>query len=202
MAGFHEIRLPTNYGEDSGFGPGFNTAIVPRDSGWSVSFERWESQRNHAVINYKLRTLDDLSAILTFFHARKGSACGFRLKDLADYTTAANGRDNPTPFDVTIPNLSGYRLRKLYGTDVRYLLKPVAGTVRVADNGVELTSGWSVSTTTGIITFVSPPVGPVSAGCQFDVPVRFVTEKLELSHDDFETGSTVSLELVEMKVAL
>jgi uncharacterized protein (TIGR02217 family) len=51
----------------------------------------------------------------------------------------------------------------------------VAGTVRIALDGVELASGWSVDATTGIVTFAAAPGAGVAitAGFEFDVPVRF-----------------------------
>ena len=37
--------------------------------------------------------------------------------------------------------------------EVRTITKPVAGTVKVYLDGVEQLSGWSVDTTTGLVTF-------------------------------------------------
>jgi hypothetical protein len=57
-----------------------------------------------------------------------------------------------------------YQLQKYYGTGspsisigypVRTLFKPVAGTTRVAIGTLELTSGWTVDTTTGKVTFAA-----------------------------------------------
>ncbi len=60
--------------------------------------------------------------------------------------------------------------------EIRTITKPVAGTVQVYLDGVEQPSGWSVDTTTGLVTFGVPPTlgVEVTAGFEFDVPVRFI----------------------------
>ena len=54
----------------------------------------------------------------------------------------------------------------------RAIAKPVAGSVRVALGGVEQMSGWTVDTTTGVVTFDTAPAAgvAVTAGFAFDVP--------------------------------
>ena len=79
--------------------------------------------------------------------------------------------------------------------------KPVAGTVRVARAGVEATSGWSVDATTGIVTFATAPAAGVlvTAGFEFDVPVRFDTDRLDVTWDLDRLGSIASIPLVEVR---
>jgi hypothetical protein len=52
-----------------------------------------------------------------------------------------------------------FQLIKTYGSgghsSVRKIKKPVAGTVRLALDAVEQMSGWSVDTTTGMVTFTA-----------------------------------------------
>jgi uncharacterized protein (TIGR02217 family) len=57
-------------------------------------------------------------------------------------------------------------------TWTRTITKPVAGTVRTALDGAEQLGGWSVDTTTGVVTFDSAPTAGVSvtAGFAFHVP--------------------------------
>ena len=84
---------------------------------------------------------------------------------------------------------------------MRSITKPVAGSVRVALGGVEQASGWSVSTTTGLVTFATPPpLGvAVTAGFEFDVPVRFDSDALEVTLDLERLGSITSIPLVEIR---
>jgi uncharacterized protein (TIGR02217 family) len=100
-------------------------------------------------------------------------------------------------------------LAKTYGgafsAYVRAINKPVAGSVRVAVAGVEATAGtaFTVDTTTGIVTFLAghiPPDGAaITAGFQFDVPVRFDTDYLEIDHAAFAAGAIPKIPLVEIR---
>jgi hypothetical protein len=64
--------------------------------------------------------------------------------------------------------------------EVRTVWKPVADTVKVYLDGVEQLPGWSVDTTTAVVTFgMAPALGvEVTADFEFDVPVRFDTDPM------------------------
>lgn len=83
----------------------------------------------------------------------------------------------------------------------RAIAKPVAVTVRVALGGTEQTSGWSIDTTTGLVTFGSAPGAgvPVTAGFEFDVPIRFDTDTLDVTLDLDRLGSIASIPLLEIR---
>jgi uncharacterized protein (TIGR02217 family) len=80
--------------------------------------------------------------------------------------------------------------------------KPVDGSVLVAIDGAPLTEGWSVDTTSGVVTFdVAPGADAVvSAGFQFDVPVRFDTDMLEVNLTSFAAGDIPAIPLVEIRL--
>jgi uncharacterized protein (TIGR02217 family) len=100
---------------------------------------------------------------------------------------------------------AAFQLIKRYAsgaqTWVRSITKPVAGSVRVALGGTEQASGWSVSTTTGLVTVATPPPSgvAVTAGFEFDVPVRFDSDALEVTLDLERLGSITSTSLVEIR---
>ena len=77
----------------------------------------------------------------------------------------------------------------------------MAGSVRLALNGVEQMSGWSVDTTTGSVTFIAAPGAGVAitAGFEFDVPVRFDTDMLDVTLDLERLGSITSIPLLEIR---
>ncbi len=77
----------------------------------------------------------------------------------------------------------------------------MAGTVRIALDGVDQPSGWSVNTTTGVVTFSSAPSAgvAVTAGFEFDVPVRFDTDVLDVTLDLERLGSITSIPLLELR---
>ena len=55
---------------------------------------------------------------------------------------------------------------------------------------------------TGIVTFMSAPVGAaaVTADFEFDVPVRFVTDRLAASLDAYGSHSWNDIPLVEIRI--
>jgi uncharacterized protein (TIGR02217 family) len=62
-------------------------------------------------------------------------------------------------------------------------------------------SGWSVDTTTGVVTFDTAPGAGVAitAGFAFDVPVRFDTDTLDVTLDIERLGSITSIPLLEIR---
>jgi uncharacterized protein (TIGR02217 family) len=73
--------------------------------------------------------------------------------------------------------------------------------VRVALDGASSLSGWSVDTTTGVVTFDAAPTEGVAitAGFEFDVPVRFDTDVLDVTLDLERLGSITSIPLLEIR---
>jgi hypothetical protein len=72
--------------------------------------------------------------------------------------------------------------------------------VKVALDGVEQMSGWSVNTSTGEITFTSAPGNGVAitAGCHFNLEVRFASDSTAASFDEHDQLTVAGgLEVVE-----
>jgi uncharacterized protein (TIGR02217 family) len=113
----------------------------------------------------------------------------------------------PTPTDEPIGTGDGtvtsFPLTKSYSEgEVRRITRPVAGSVRVAVDGVEVASGWSLDPS-GTVSFdAAPEAGQtVSAGFLFDVPVRFAEDRLEVNRATFKAGEAPSVPLVEIREA-
>ena len=116
----------------------------------------------------------------------------------------------PTPIDQTLGTGDGtavaFSLAKTYGDAHapyrRLIAKPVLGTVRVAVNGVEQATGAAVTCNpaSSLVTFAVPPTddADVTAGFDFDVPVRFDTDELEIDLSAFEAGAIPRIPLVEI----
>ena len=83
---------------------------------------------------------------------------------------------------------------------MREIRKPVGGTVLVAVDGAEAT-GWSCDHATGTVTFDAPPADGtvVTAGFEFDVPVRFDVDRIAVSVDSFEAGQVPDVPVVEVR---
>lgn len=205
---FHEVRFPDNISRGARGGPERRTQIVVLASGDEERNGSWANSRRRYDVAYGIRRADDLASVVAFFEARNGRLHGFRYKDWADYKSNLPSQAvNPTDQQIGTGtgSLQTFQLTKRYTsgaqTWVRTIAKPVAGTVRVALGMVEQMSGWSVDTTTGVITFTAAPAGGViiRAGFEFDVPVRFDSDALDVTLDFERLGSITSIPLLEIR---
>jgi uncharacterized protein (TIGR02217 family) len=201
---FHEIRFPTAIAFHSTGGPERKTEIVTLGSGFEERNGVWTASRRRYDVGYGVKTLDDVHAVIAFFEARLGRLYGFRFKDFADFKSCAPGAA-VTPLDQALCGSgTAYQLTKAYasgpGAVTRTIAKPVAGTVRLAVAGGECTGGFSVDTTTGLVTFTAAPSGTITAGFEFDVPVRFDTDSLSVNLANFSAGEIPSIPLVEIRI--
>lgn len=215
MPAFHEIQFPGKISYGSTGGPKRLTQIVGLKSGFEERNQTWAHSRrkyNAGIGVQKLGgTPQAIQMVLQFWEARSGPLYGFRWKDWTDFTSHFGGwRVSPAFDDQTIGAGDGvtttFQLVKSYedtaGTYVRPINKPVSGTVLIGLGGVNQASGWTVDTTTGIVTFDTAPGNgvQVSAGYEFDVPVRFDEDELELSVDAFDAGSVPAIDVIEIRV--
>ena len=205
---FHEVRFPDNISRGARGGPERRTQVVELASGDEERNASWADSRRRYDVAYGIRRADDLAAVVAFFEARNGRLHGFRYKDWADYKSALPSQAI-TATDQQIGTGTGsqqtFKLAKRYTsgaqTWVRTVAKPVAGTVRVALGMVEQMSGWTVDTTTGVVTFTAAPAGGVivRAGFEFDVPVRFDSDTLDVTLDFERLGSITAIPLLEIR---
>lgn len=212
MSGFHEILFPLDISLGSRGGPERSTDIVTTGSGREERNQRWYHSRRRYDAGYGVKTLAALAAVTQFFEERRGRLYGFRWRDRADHRSCNPGI-LPSPLDQALGIGDGatstFQLVKTYGgTHAPYrrdIRKPVAGSVRVAVNGVEKSpSHFSVDTSTGLVTFnpghIPAPSQSVTAGFTFDVPARFDTDYLELDMAGFEAGSIPKIPIIEIRV--
>lgn len=205
---FHEVRFPDNISRGARGGPERRTQIVELASGAEQRNASWANSRRRYDVAYGIRRADDLAAVVAFFEARNGRLHGFRFKDWADFKSCLPSQP-VAPADQSIGTGNGsatqFQLTKRYTSGAqswtRAITKPVAGTVTIALNGTPQVSGWSVSTTTGLVTFTTAPGAGVAitAGFEFDVPVRFDTDLLDITLDLERLGSITSIPLLEIR---
>ena len=209
VASFHEVVFPVGIALGSTGGPRRQTEIVTLGSGDERRNLRWADSRRHFDAGSGVRSFADLAEVVAFFEARRGRLYGFRFKDPLDDRSCGFGTD-PTPTDQSIGTGDGattvFQLAKTYGGSwVRQIVKPVAGTVRIAVVGTEnrLGSDFSIDTTTGLVTFAPaavPPVGAaVTAGFEFHVPVRFDADDLTVDLSQFAAGQIPTIPLIEIR---
>jgi uncharacterized protein (TIGR02217 family) len=212
MTAFHETLFPLDIALRSAGGPQRRTDIVALGSGREERNARWAHSRRRYDAGYGVKTLEALSQVVAFFEERRGMLYGFRWRDRLDRSSGAG--EAVTPTDQVIGTGDGstatFQLVKTYGTVYapyqRPVVKPVAGSVRVAVNGVErvVDTDFTVDITTGAVTFLPGHVPgngqSVTAGFLFDVPVRFDTDYLEVDLSAFAAGAIPKIPLVEIRI--
>ena len=205
---FHDIRFPDNISRGARGGPERRTQIVELASGDEDRNASWANSRRPYDVSYGIRRADDLAMVVAFFEARNGRLHGFRFKDWSDYKSCApSGTPSSTDQQIGIGDgfRTSFQLVKHYAsgaqTWARTITKPVAGTVRAALAGIEQLSGWAVDPATGIVSFAAAPGSGVAirAGFEFDVPVRFDSDTLDVTLDIERLGSITSIPLVEIR---
>lgn len=206
---FHEVRFPTAIAFGSTGGPERRTEIVALGSGFEERNAVWANSRRRYDVGSGVKTLDDLAAVTAFFEARLGRLYGFRFKDPADFQSCVPG-GAVSPLDQAIGTGDGatteFQLVKTYVSGpanwVRRIAKPVAGSVRIAVGGIELSGAVTVDTTTGVVRFASAPApgAAIAAGYAFDTAVRFDTDSLLVNLASFAAGEMPSIPIVEVLV--
>ena len=205
---FSEQRLPHRLAFGSSGGVERRTEIVTLASGFEQRSTPWMHGRRRYLVGGGVRSLDDAAALTAFFEARRGRLNGFRFKDFADYASAGTGRA-VSALDQPIGTGDGtttvFQLAKTYGEGddayTRPIRKPVAGAVRVAVDGAA-TTAFTLDPATGLVTFASPPGTGVlvTAGFEFDTPVRFDIDRLDITLESFEAARVVAFPLIEVRV--
>ena len=209
--GFHEIRFPTNLSFGAFGGPERLTDIVTLANGFEERNTPWAQARRRYDAGAALRSLDDIEALIAFFEARRGQLHGFRWKDWTDFKSGRPKADPDyrdqeigTGDDATL----SFQLIKTYRSGdemaVRPVVKPVKESVRIGLADVEMVEGvdFAVDETTGIVTFTEPPNlgAEITAGYEFDVPVRFDTDRIQTSLASFQAGEVPNVPVVEIRI--
>jgi uncharacterized protein (TIGR02217 family) len=207
---FHDVRFPVNLSLGSVGGPERRTEIVTLSNGFEERNTPWAHSRRRYDAGAGMRSLDDIAVLVAFFEARRGMLHGFRWKDWADYKSCV---PSGTPVFLGPAHWHGrwrddhvFADQALRGGKRPYLRpisKPVAGTALAGVAGDELIAGvhFEVDGTTGSLTFFDPPEpgAEVTAGFEFDVPVRFDTDAIRTSVGSFQAGEVPDVPVVELR---
>lgn len=194
---FHSIRFPLDVALGARGGPERATDIVTLASGREERNSRWAHARRRYNAGYGIKSRADMQAVLAFFEERRGRFHSFLWRDGLDH--AATDEAIGTGDGTTV----SFQLTKRYGASfdpyLRPITKPVAGTVVVKVDGVE--TAIEVDALTGIVTFaVAPEEGAaISASFEFDVPVRFDTDRLDVELSSFDAAEAPVIPLIEVR---
>lgn len=204
MNAVKNLRFEPPIGFQTSGGPGWSTEVISLSSGREVrnavratSLRRWQIAGVPA-------TQADVSGIVRFFNARGGRHEGFRFRDPFGWTSAT-GEEAVSPLDQLLGMGDGenteFQLVLDEGAVVkRVITRPVATSVRIAVDGVE-TSAFTLNDQTGRIMFdIAPSVGAaLTAGFEYDLPVRFDSDTLDLSAPVYGAFQLVQLALTEIQ---
>lgn len=208
---FHEIRFPANLSFGSVGGPERRTEIVTLSNGFEERNSPWAHSRRSYDAGVGLRSLDDVERLIAFFEARAGRLHGFRWKDWSDFKSCPASR-RPAYDDQPIGTGDGvgrvFTLSKIYESGgisyLRPIAKPVEGTVLVGIQGHAQAEAvhFEIDSATGTVTFADPPAegALITAGFEFDVPVRFDTDAIQVSVQSFQAGNLPQVPVVEVRL--
>ena len=171
--------------------PEFSTDIVAVDSGAEAASQRWAQALNRYNIPQAVRDMVTFQAVRDHWLVMRGPFHSFPFRDPLDFASvdlaAVGVAPTVSATDQVIGTGNGtttnFQLTKTYSRGaedyVRNIYKPVTSSVLVSLNGTPQGSGWTVSRTTGVITFdVAPGNGViVRAGYLYDVEVRFESDQ-------------------------
>lgn len=199
--------FPEHVSSGSPGGPDWPADIVELASGREERNTAWSSPLRTYDARFGVRTPAELYEVLSLYHVARGRLYGFRFKDWTDWRSGAP-HQVPTATDQALGTGNGSRTqwqltkRYSFGGEAfdRTITRPF-GTILVAVNGTPLGSGWSVSVTTGVVTFVSAPANGAALtwGGQFHVPVRFDTRLDQISLRTAAIGDIPSIFLKELR---
>ena len=201
---FREVQFPADISYGSKGGSGFNTTIFETTGGFEQRNINWSRPRGEWDVSHGIHSRDDMDDLIAFFMAMQGKAYAFRFKDWADYKianmTIGTGNGSNRVFQLSKTYLAGGNAS--YGF-TRIIKKPVAGTLQtVTVNGSS--APFSVDITTGLITMNNAPTNGAAVNvvyAEFDVPVRFDTDALDVQQDYWNTESWNSIKVKEVRLS-
>lgn len=203
-AGFDDVRFPLAIGPGASLGAEWRTDVVALANGNEIRNGRWSLPRRRWDVASAVVSLVDLRVLTDFFDARLGRLRGFRFRD-PTHNSSALPEQPVSAFDQPLGVGDGltraFQLCRDNGGQKWAVKKPVPGTVLIGVDGIETVSGWTVDTASGIVTFDQAPESEktVTAGFYFDWPVRFDTDRLDVTLETMGAGRAVSIPILELR---
>lgn len=206
MSNFHDVLFPLRLAFGASGGPMRVTEITPLASG----AEHRNTPHAHSRRRYNaaagIKSVADFETLIAFFEARMGQFYGFRFRDPLDHASCPIGQ-SPSSQDQFLGDGDGARtdfgLVKNYsdaaGGYQRPIARPREGSLLIALGGAEQSAS-DFTFENGKISFVNPPAAGVSitAGYEFDVPVRFDIDRLDIALEAFGAGELTTIPLIEI----
>lgn len=171
---FNNSRLLDKVAYGSEFGQEFRTRIVTLRSGVERRNADWAAPLGRYSIIYAALKPEDHIAVYHAHMACMGSLIGFRFKDWRDYTASQEVIGEGTGVEQVL------QLKKTYtfGTVdfVRNITRPVTAVLFADASPLAAV----VDMNTGLATFTAPDGAAITWSGEFDVPVRFDDDRLDV----------------------
>jgi len=218
MAKLIDARLSPEIEQDAQFDIYRRVEIVEMANGFEERNTPQAHHRRRISLVYGAHQTAQIEEVRAAWMVALGPIYAFRFKDWSDYKTSAGG-SAPGNADQSIGAGDGievdFQLSKTVSfgaTSYAHPIKaPVDGSLLVAVAGVAQVEGvdFTADYDTGLITFTAAPADTlaITAGCMFDVWVRFEGESFSMSHLLFvendasqqvsETGEITLIEVLE-----
>lgn len=209
------VRLPLDIEAGALMGPTFSTGVVPLSSGAEQRQVNWDQERFKANVAYGVMRKDNPEdiedgwrRIVEFFRARRGRARGFLFRDWTDYEAV-----NEALYRVPGDDYVTLQLAKRYDNYVRRVTRPSAQTIALTfafnpypqaggNVGGTVLPAWNYDGK-GLIRFEGDGIGQVNAGLlkatfEYDIPVRFDSDELQVSMLYSEAGSIPNIDILQV----
>lgn len=201
MNDFHNVHFPSRLKFNVSGSPEMRVDVTRLSSGHERRNARWSAPLRRYLISVGQRPLDEIMVLTSFFETRSGPLHGFLFRDPFEHKTASYGQ--PISADDTqigVGDGSATRMNLILANG-RQVTHPIEESLRVAVDGTEIFAGFTFDQTTKELVFDhAPAVGAViTAGFEFDVPVRFENEQLIATRTINNAGEISDITLLELR---
>lgn len=191
---FNETRLLDCVAYGSEFGQEFSTRIVALRSGAERRNINWSMPLGRYSVLYQALKPEDHILVRGAHMASYGSAIPFRFKDWTDYRANQEVIGEGTGAEQTLQLSKAYPFGPI--SLQRIIKKPVVGRVVVYADGSPTPA--TADYTTGLVTFTADLDAVITWSGEFDVPVRFESDRLDVdplarTSSDFLLAADVGL---------
>jgi uncharacterized protein (TIGR02217 family) len=202
---FDEVRFPEDVSFGSSGGPTFKTSIFEAYRGGEKRNIDWASPLMEFDVAYGIKTDEQMARVIAFFNARQGKLRGFRYKNWANYQiindniAIGDGLSNRLPIIRTY----GFPATQTYKRLYKIVLGSVSG-VRIGNETLVEGEDYAIDYNSGEIIFSAdriPGEGtPIKVtNLEFDEPVRFDIDNLNIVIEAFNNNSISQLPLVGIR---
>lgn len=220
MVAFKNVEMDDDIAFGAVGGPGWKTLIADQLGGHEVRNPVYEDPRQKWNVTQNIETYRQFELLRAHHYIMRGRRFSFPFHDWTDDRVAQYDPANPDAVFPTLPSPIGggegstgnlqIQTAKRYIVEGEFYDRPiyliVPGTFQLfkeegTDGPQEMSSGFSVDLNNGIITIDEDPAGvQYYVICQFRVQVRYDTDEINVSHEDYNNMNWPEINVVETRL--